>query len=42
MAPAAHLINLKVLGADGSGKASDVIEAIDWAIAIEGSSASAS
>ena len=32
MAPAAHLINLKVLGADGSGQASDVIEAIDWAI----------
>ena len=33
MAPGAHLLNLKVLGADGSGKASDVIEAIDWAIA---------
>ncbi|MGE3492396.1 MAG: S8 family peptidase, partial [Vicinamibacterales bacterium] len=32
MAPAAHLISLKVLGADGSGQASDVIEAIDWAI----------
>ncbi len=32
IAPAAHLINLKVLGADGSGRASDVIEAIDWAI----------
>ena len=32
LAPAAHLINLKVLGADGSGRASDVIEAIDWAI----------
>ena len=32
MAPAAHLINLKVLGADGSGQASDVVEAIDWAI----------
>ena len=31
MAPAAHLINLKVLGADGTGKVSDVIEAIDWA-----------
>ena len=32
MAPAAHLINLKVLGSDGSGKAADLIEAIDWAI----------
>lgn len=32
MAPGAHLLNLKVLGADGSGQASDVIEAIDWAI----------
>jgi serine protease AprX len=32
MAPAAHLINLKVLGADGTGEAADVIEAIDWAI----------
>jgi serine protease AprX len=32
MAPDAHLVSLKVLGADGSGKASDVIEAIDWAI----------
>ena len=32
MAPAAHLINLKVLGADGSGEAADVIEAIDFAI----------
>ena len=32
MAPAAHLINLKVLGADGSGRVSNVIEAIDWAI----------
>ena len=32
MAPAAHLINLKVLGNDGSGEAADVIEAIDWAI----------
>ena len=28
----AYLINLRVLGADGSGKASDVVEAIDWAI----------
>ena len=32
MAPAAHLINLKVLDAHGSGQASDVIEAIDFAI----------
>ncbi len=32
MAPAAHLINLKVLGSDGSGEAADVIEAIDFAI----------
>ncbi len=32
MAPAAHLINLKVLGSDGTGEAADVIEAIDWAI----------
>ena len=32
MAPAAHLINLKVLGSDGSGEAADLIEAIDWAI----------
>ena len=32
MAPAAHLINLKVLGADGTGTAADLIEAIDWAI----------
>jgi serine protease AprX len=31
MAPAAHLINLKVLGADGSGEAANVIEAIDFA-----------
>ena len=27
------LINLHVLGADGSGKTSDVIDAIDWAVA---------
>ena len=33
MAPGAHLINLRVLGADGSGYTSDVIEAIEWAIA---------
>jgi serine protease AprX len=32
MAPGAHLLNLKVLGADGSGSASNVIEASDWAI----------
>ncbi len=32
MAPAAHLINLKVLGDGGSGEAADVVEAIDWAI----------
>ena len=33
MAPGAHLVSLKVLDADGSGYAGDVIEAIDWAIA---------
>jgi serine protease AprX len=32
MAPGAHIVNLKVLGADGTGLKSDVIEAIDWAI----------
>ena len=32
IASGAYIINLRVLGADGSGKASDVIEAIDWAI----------
>jgi serine protease AprX len=32
VAPGARIINLRVLGADGSGMASDVIEAIDWAI----------
>ncbi|MFP5379867.1 MAG: S8 family peptidase, partial [Vicinamibacteria bacterium] len=32
MAPGAHLVNLKVLDADGAGKASSVVEAIDWAI----------
>ena len=32
VAPGAHIINLKVLGADGSGYASDVADAIDWAI----------
>src|SRR5450759_655779 len=33
VAPGAHLINMKVLEADGSGTVSDVIDAIDWAIA---------
>src|SRR5688572_29962410 len=33
MAPGAWLVNLKVLGADGSGTTDAVIEAIDWAIA---------
>ena len=32
MAPGAHLINLRVLGPDGKGDTSDVVEAIDWAI----------
>ena len=32
MAPGAHLINLRVLKADGSGQTSDVVEAIDWTI----------
>jgi len=32
VAPGAYLLNLRVLGDDGSGNASDVIEAIDWAI----------
>ncbi len=32
VAPGAHLVALKVLGADGSGETSDVIAAIDWAI----------
>ena len=32
MAPGAHIINLRVLAADGSGQSSDVIEAIDWTI----------
>jgi len=31
VAPGASLINLRVLGDDGSGVASDVIDAIDWA-----------
>ena len=33
MAPGAWLVSLKVLGADGSGQTSDVIRAIDFAIA---------
>jgi serine protease AprX len=32
VAPGAWIIDLRVLGDDGSGYASDVIEAIDWAI----------
>jgi serine protease AprX len=32
IAPSARIINLRVLGEDGSGLASNVIEAIDWAI----------
>ena len=32
MAPGAHLLNLKVLKGDGTGKVSDVLEAIDWAV----------
>jgi serine protease AprX len=33
IAPGAYLLNLRVLGADGSGNVSDVVEAIDWTIA---------
>ena len=33
VAPDAYLVNLRVLGADGSGKTSDVIDAVDWVIA---------
>ncbi|MEQ1913361.1 MAG: S8 family serine peptidase, partial [Vicinamibacterales bacterium] len=33
VAPGARLINLRVLDGTGAGKASDVIQAIDWAIA---------
>jgi serine protease AprX len=33
IAPGAYLLNLRVLGDDGSGSASNVIEAIDWTIA---------
>ena len=32
MAPGAHLLDLKVLTANGGGKTSDVIEAVEWAI----------
>ena len=32
VASGVRLINLRVLGADGSGMASSVVEAIDWAI----------
>src|SRR5204863_9853370 len=32
MAQGAWIVNLKALGADGSGRTSDVIAAIDWAI----------
>jgi serine protease AprX len=32
IAPGAYLLNLRVLGDDGSGDISDVIEAIDWTI----------
>ncbi|HXI28481.1 MAG TPA: S8 family peptidase, partial [Vicinamibacterales bacterium] len=32
IAPGAYLLNLRVLGDDGSGDASDVIEAIDWTV----------
>ena len=33
IAPGAQLVNVRVLGADGSGYTSDVIAGIDWAIA---------
>ena len=33
VAPGAHLVSVKVLGADGSGHISDLIEGIDWVIA---------
>jgi serine protease AprX len=33
VAPGAWLLNLRVLGDDGSGVASDVIDAIDWTVA---------
>jgi serine protease AprX len=33
LAPDAHVVSVKVLGADGSGHVSDLIEGIDWVIA---------
>ena len=33
LAPGAHLVSVKVLGADGSGHVSDLVEGIDWVIA---------
>jgi serine protease AprX len=33
VAPGAHLIDVRVLGADGTGLTSDVIDGIDWVIA---------
>jgi serine protease AprX len=33
IAPGAHLISVKVLGRDGSGRTSDVIAGLDWVIA---------
>jgi serine protease AprX len=33
VASGAYLVNLRVLGADGSGDVSDVVDAIDWAVA---------
>src|SRR5262249_21111081 len=32
IAPGAYLVNLRVLNENGAGSASDVIEAIDWAV----------
>ncbi len=32
MAPGAHLVSLRVLGADGLGFVSDVVQALEWAI----------
>jgi serine protease AprX len=36
VAPGAHLVNVKVLGANGAGYTSDVIAGIDWTIANRG------
>ena len=33
VAPGAHIVSLRAISADGSGTTSDVIEAIDWAVA---------